>query len=146
MTGIDVRHKAIYERLQDEESRELFLCRYRSFRDGDAEALWDELYVAEKFNRERAKKKNYGKQNIFDLIESKATQVVIYGVGANAGYCGVRLQRERIRIAAACDSDPSKHGKTIHGFRVASPEQLLLAYPDSPILVTPSLWRGRDDI
>lgn len=146
MTGIDARHRAIYERLRDEESRELFLCRYRRFRDGDAEALWDELCVAEKFNRKRAESKDCGRQNILDLIESKARRVVLYAVGANAGYCGVRLQRERIRVVAACDGDPAKHDKTIHGFRVVSPERMLLAHPDLPILVTPSLQRLRDEI
>jgi hypothetical protein len=51
MFEIRREHQVIYDRLQDEESRQLFLCRYAYYLDGNVEHLYHESKISNEFKR-----------------------------------------------------------------------------------------------
>lgn len=144
-----VAYDKIYAHLQDDESRELFRCRYAYYESGDQNHLMDELRISCCFNKTRMNELGGTEKDIWELLEQndlKRRGVVLYGAGANANHCINLLCEHQIKIRAIYDSATEKHGKTLGEYQIASPERILVECGDSPIIITTSLRRHKDEI
>ena len=134
--NLDVKDKKIWDHLQDDESRDIFIQRYRYYLDGDENHLSNMLRASNDRNRKRPHGLSF--KNIWQLLENaelRNKEVVIYGAGGNFQFCRALLEAENIRVGAVCDS--IKHGGVIDGLPIISPENLLMEHRCSPIVVSP---------
>jgi len=136
VTKLDVTGKKIWERLQDDESRDIFAHRYNYYLDCDENHLSNMLRATNARNRKRPHSLSF--KNIWQLLEDaelRNKEVVIYGAGGSFQFCRALLEAENVRVGAVCDT--VKHGGVIDGFPIISPEVLFTEYRNSPVVVSP---------
>jgi len=140
--------KKIFSKLQDEESRELFSCRYNYFKDGNYEHLWDELSIRNKYKYKSIESTMYKKDANYKIINGFFSKdgCVLFGAGANLRISLKLFQRKSIKIHCICDSDVAKQGKLLAEHTIISPEQMLSEYSELPIIITPHLENIQKEI
>lgn len=148
VTDIETKHKKIYERLQDDESRELFKCRYMYWKEKDIAHLWDELRIANQYNKMRDNNYNGTEQDVLNLLDDENLRnsgVIIYGAGANAAHCISLFHWRKAKILSVVDSDPQKHGSVTAGYQIAAPNVVGELF-GSAIVVTPKNKHQKEEI
>lgn len=129
--------KAIYDRLQDEESRVLFKNRLLCFLDRDTAYLHDNLVAARAdYLQSLAAIKKAPIKTEMDLRSLPPQPVVLYGAGENLDFSQSFVAYLGFPASCVCDSDPRKHGKTVCGLTVISPEELIAKHRDSIIVIS----------
>ena len=134
-TIIPEKIKAVFDRLQDDESRQIFTHRLAFFLDGNYERclthLQDMFFAAEQ------KPENYTK-SFLRLKDSFAgnDRIVLFGAGHYSQYIVYILTRYGLKADCFCDSDPLKQNTDIHGLPVISPETLFKEYDNDYILIS----------
>lgn len=142
MIDIDAKHKNIYDRLQDEESRELFMCRYKYWKTGDIAHLWDELHISVGYDEARSKMTGNTKQNIWDLLKNKAVGskgVIVYGASRVGGHAISLLKDYQLEVLSVIDSAESKQGTGFANYQVEPPNKIC-EFCDCPVVV--ATWRA----
>lgn len=121
--------KRIYDQLQDEESREIFLHRLEYILTGDADSFchWfldrhEKLYCPEldKFQKDYPFFKGY----------------ILFGAGLEGKITKRILEACGMEVIAWCDNDTTLWGREIDGIPVIVPTELLTNYLDYVILIT----------
>jgi len=138
---MDEAAKRIFSKLQDEESRELFSCRYNYFKDGNYDHLWDELSIRNRYKYKSAENVMYKKDANYKIIDGSFSKngCVLFGAGANIRLSFSLFQRKSIKIHCICDSNVAKQGKLLSEYTIISPEQMLSEYNKLPIIITPHI-------
>ncbi len=114
MYKIDSRYRDIYRNLQDEESRRLFSCRYRYYKDGDTEHLREEQGISHRFNRNAEIDKW---TSFLEDAQRCRRGAVVFGAGKNLqSFCADLLRKDAVGIRAVCDSAEEKQGKIACGY------------------------------
>jgi FkbM family methyltransferase len=138
--------KKIFNMLQDEESREVFLFRLRYFLENSDEHLWNMLLAVERFDQLK-QSQSVKRQTIMTLLNRDkdvrgTAQVVLYGAGCNGVFAKELLEHFHISITCYCDSDPKKHGCLFCGVPVISPAELFDNYTNSHIIISTGIYEN----
>ena len=136
--------KHIFNRLQDDESRNNFMYRLSYSLSDNYEFILNML--KESSIHDKKKKKRYGKQNVFQLFDDEQQLInntVIYGVGEGcnnllAYYRDIGVKIEPLSF---CDSNTKKQGTLFNGFPVISPAELREKYPNCNIIISSVLYK-----
>lgn len=131
--------KAIYNCLQDDESRTLFMAKVNHFFTNEPRCWHDMIESALLFGSGRKRKFDSYFPLLDDFInipDYREKEVVLYGAGLSLGLVFPVLQRFNINIRAICDSNIEKQGKIVHGYTVISPENLTQEYKECYIMIT----------
>jgi FkbM family methyltransferase len=146
MAELDFKAKAIYERLCDDESRELFMCRYNYFVTGDSGYLVDELRVSKRYHKST---EVHGILEFIDLAQNNTklgAECVLYGAGYYGSFCIDILTRQNVKVRALCDSSADKHGKSIKCIDIIPPQRLIDMHSGFPILISVLNGRSKAEI
>lgn len=119
----------IYNCLQDEESKKIFMYKLNWAITGDIDPLIQ--YAIQKDYNEFHKKIKY-------LAEEN--EVIIYGAGVNC----LRVMQicKDIRINYICDRDAEKQAEGVHGIVVISPEELLKNHKNAAIIISTTKYQN----
>jgi len=138
MFKIDEQHKHIYEKLQDEESRELYMLRYNFYKNNDNTQFLDLCQITDKYSKIRLG--NQDNQGVWDLLNTPSLLsdgVILYGSGNGSQIIADLLDMKKVPICAICDSMPIKHGGSINTHQIISLKDTIAKYPDKPFIITP---------
>lgn len=119
----------IFERLQDEQSREIFLARINYMVERDLDSYNS---VTDSFNEDKV----WYLEELEQCMEKCCPKgIIIYG----GGHDGVRtkkvVEKSGYVVDYFCDNDSSKVGKTIEGIPVISQKELLEKYCDYVVII-----------
>jgi len=131
--------KAIYNCLQDDESRTLFIAKVNHFFTNEPRYWHDMIESALLFGSGMKRKFDSRFPLLDDFInipDYKEKDVALYGAGFSLELVLPVLQRFNINIRAICDSNIEKQGKIVHGYSVISPEKLTQEHKECYIMVT----------
>lgn len=133
--------KHLYNRMRDQESRDIFDCRLQYLLNANQDHIWRMIAISDAYQKKRAKE--LPDRYIWDYLEDGGRKpVILYGAGCNGIQALSRLQREKVEVLCFCDSDTGKQSTVISGLSVISPEQLAGRYRDYPVFITPvSVYR-----
>ena len=128
----------IWNRLQDDISRTLFLGRLNYFFDGNEEHFFpviDELVAA--WNEKHASDDRKPNQRIGDLYDGgmQTHDVVIYGAGGHGQGILSYLRYHGVNVVCYCDGDSSKQGTRLNGLPVISPSELAECHGSCRVLI-----------
>lgn len=133
--------QAVYNRLQDEESKAIFMSRLCHFYTGEISYLHDMVESAILFTSKR--KRKYERSRSFVMFDEFINipnycekEIVIYGAGFSLWFIYPVFERFGLKIRAICDSNPEKISSEQYGFKIISPEELIKDYSDANIIVT----------
>ena len=132
----------IYERLADEESRDIFINRLLFSVTGDWK--YPRNIVGKYLRGYHSDKIFIGMdENIRELHLETGKKYVIYGAGMFGGQVFHVLQREGYEVIAFCDTDGGKQGQKYCGVEVIAPSRLH-NYSDAIILL--AVWNQSANI
>ena len=141
-----------FARLQDDESREIFMHRLNFFLYGSYHNFFAMTYDVGYRTGKCGGEKVEFKQNPKNLVEFMSNEtlhdfpVVLYGAGEQGTRVLDILQRTNIKVECFCDSDKDKQGMLFHQIQVIDPDMLIRNYKDLPIIITPALRKIRYEI
>ena len=140
--NIKPEHHVIYEKLQDEESRQLFWCRYQYYLDGDVKHLIEEQSVTSRFNDAECAARWKS------LIENEFQDdgVVLFGAGNNYNPCLAAMKMGNVVIRAVCDNCITKIGLDINGHVIVSPKTALSEHFDCNFIITPTKTQSKQEM
>lgn len=127
----DVEDRVIYDKLQDEESREIYKCRYESYRRQDERLLCGLRDIA--FSH---LDKQPVMRHVSQLELKKGCHVLLFGLGKYAKYMSHHLFRQGFYVKAYIDNDKTKIGNDIEGVPVYAAESIAERFAGIPIIIT----------
>ncbi|MFP3041947.1 hypothetical protein LQZ19_09010, partial [Treponema primitia] len=129
------RLRSVFESLQDEESKEIFLHRLLYCFDNDKKHTNDIIKIANYYEKMRYK----DRPTFLDFLNThnRGEKVIVYGAGWMMGRDVLNvLTMHDIQIECFCDSSQEKQKTLFYGYNVISPETLKEKYKDSTIVIS----------
>lgn len=118
----DKRICEFYSKLEDEESRFIFMSRVQYLISGDDYYLTKMVYDTNK--RFHPVKRILSLEDLSRDPQKRKSKVVLYGAGKYAKECLKRVQEHALDVIAFCDSNQNKQGQTYLGLPIISPVSL----------------------
>jgi FkbM family methyltransferase len=131
--------KNIYECLQDDESRAIFISRLNYFISGDICYFRDMIESALRYDsksKHRFRKERTILSDLINIHDHMDIDAVLFGAGQNLSNIFPVLERIGLGIRAVCDSDTSKQGSKVNGFTIISPDEAVCNHSESYFVVT----------
>lgn len=128
ITEVLNKAKKIYQTLQDDESKEIFLKKLRYAVTEDEETLVRDIV------RENSPV-FYEKVN---ALKGQDKKIIIYGAGVNLPV--VCMICRGLKIYGICDRDIKKREEGYQGYRIMSPQELFTEHKDAVILVSTTTY------
>jgi len=117
--------RSFYNRLEDEQSRFIFMCRWQYLLSGDESFLWKMVEGTDKYFHRKLSRKVNSIGLLLKKEDRNEIPVVLYGTGDMSKPILDKLNEEGIKIKAFCNSEVSKPGNTHLGLPVISRDSLL---------------------
>lgn len=130
--------KGIYEMLEDEESKDIFMNRMDFLISGEHKYM---RYIVDTYVPDMAALNNKAIPELLSLLPEDRP-IILYGAGADAKM-NLHYFEDDLRFKGFCDGDIDKQKNGVAGYPVMSPEELLNT-PDVSIVI--STHRGMDEI
>ncbi len=141
--------KEIYQRLQDDISREIFVSRLLYSTTGDYTHIIDMIEAVFRDAGKNESTPGNGDMSLSSMLTSKLENssdfpgaFIIYGAG-NCGRAAATLIEHlglQLMLTCFCDASPDKIGQTFCGVTVISPQTLQEKYPDASIFIGSSMY------
>jgi len=136
MIEIKPEHQSIYERLQDDESRQLFLCRYQYCISGNKDILLEEVGISHKYCTDSKYKEAWDSLRMD--TKRRETGVILFGAGKNLKHCVADMERNNIAVRAVCDSSETMVGQEKCGYVIIDPAFSVQEYKTLVFVITPT--------
>lgn len=137
--------KEVFDRLQDKESKIIFMNRLQYYLSGDVRHIFAMVKALRGFSEENDNK--YGAQTIDSFIldyTPDETSVVIYGAGIWGKSVKEMFTMAGIPVICFCDDNEEKQKHPYCGLLVISPETLVDDYRDSKVVVAPDSYAFKE--
>lgn len=127
--------KKIYERLVDEESKQIFEARLEYIFDRNLLKMKDRLWDLSCY------KKFHNKQLECYFATHEKNKVIIFGGGLRGRHCRHLLEKYDIQVTYFCDNDKNKIGTYIDGVLCLSVDEVCQKYRDYTVIPISPVYR-----
>ena len=138
-----MRLKTFFDKLQDDESRVIFLKRLLFLLEEKYKHMEDMIYELEKssfsqWTELNTWKESFGLASLKDFFDfcKNSRSLVAYGAGAASSALVAYKRVYSINISCICDNNTALVGTEKHGYPVISPKTLINEYMDANIVIT----------